>query len=231
MHPELVLISNLYNVDKQQDALRHEHEALVAAVTAGQKRLSEAKAALVTAEAELAAARSADRANTVELDGYLQKRDNTRRLIDGGTASNYDAAVKQLENCVRIVDELETKALELMERLDKATTAARYAREDAERAEELLTAARAALSQRDAPLRAELTAVLSDREGHWAALPPDLRSPYQDLRRRKRPVLVNTNNGCCASCFVKVPQQRIIETQLKRGIFTCPGCSGWLLPG
>lgn len=230
MHPDLVLISNLYGVDRRQDSLRHEHELLVGAVQRAQKEAVEARAALATAEAALKTVQDADRANGRELDAYVQKRDNTRRLIESGGAPNYEAAQKQLESCARIVDELETRQIELMEQADAAAAGLAQARDRVARAETELGASRAALSARDAPIRAELTAVLAEREVHQAALPAELRAPYQELRRKKRPVLVNVADGSCSSCHVKIPPQRVIETQLKKALHACPGCHGWLLP-
>lgn len=231
MHPDLVAISNLYAVDKTQDHLRHEHEQLVSTVQHEQKALADNKAAKESADAELAAAQKADRENTRELEGYIQKRDNTKRLMDSGASPNYEASLKQYEACAHIVDDLETKSLELMDRVESAQKAAAAAAASLVKTEKALADARAALGARDAPIRTELTAVLADREPLFKLLQPDVKPQYMELRRKKRPVLVNTVEGTCSTCHTRVPQQRIIEVQLDRALHTCPGCGGFLLPG
>lgn len=230
MYPDLVLVSNLYAVDRKQDRLRHEHEQLVGAVQRAQKEVADTTARCVAAAAALGKAKDGDRANARELDGYVQKRDTTKKLLDSGAAPNYEAAVKQYDSCVRIVDELETKALEWMDAVEAANAEDRAAKEALAKAEAGLKEARAALGARDAPIRKELTELLAEREGHAAALPAELRTPYQELRRKKRPVLVNVVEGSCSSCQQRVPPQRLIETQLNKALHTCPGCGGYLLP-
>ena len=89
--------------------------------------------------------------------------------------------------------------------------------------------AQAALSQRDAALRAEAAVVLKQREAAYAELPMDYRTPDGE-RRRKKPALVNVIEGDCAVCHMRVPPQRLVEVQLGRVVHTCPGSSGYPLP-
>ncbi len=231
MHPDLVAISNLWQADVRVDTLRAEHEHLVAAVTGAIQAHKDAIAARDAAKAALDAAKAEERVNNRELDSYAQKRDATKRMIDDGSAPNYAAAERQLANCIALVDELETKGLELLDRVDATTRALAEAEKvlvDAVAAER---AARQALAARDAPLRVELTAALQAREGAWAELPFDYQTPYSELRRRKRVALVNVEEGTCTVCHMRVAPQKLNEVMMKKAVHTCVGCGGYLLPG
>jgi predicted nucleic acid-binding Zn-ribbon protein len=212
------------------DRLRAEHEALSAAVGAATKAAEVGKVELAAAGEAKEAVRKEERASARNLDEYAQKRDATRQMIDTGTAQDYDAAQRQLENCLRLVDELETKGLELLDRLDAAEAAQQRASRTLAEAEAVLVEARARLAARDTPIRAELAQALQDREAAWGAVRPEHRGPYNDLRRRKRRALVNTLDGNCAQCAMRIPPQRIVEVQLDRAVHTCPGCQGFVLP-
>lgn len=230
MHPDLVAISNLWSADHAVDTLKAEHEALTLAVQRAQAAVTEAEAAAAATEAALAEVRKAERVNQRSLDDYAQKRDTTRRMIDEGTAPDYAAAERQLARCLEIVDQLETTGLELLERVDALDAELRAHREAGRRRTTELEDARAALRARDAALRAEMAEALARRGPAAEALPAELRAPYAELRRKKRRVVVNTEEGICVACRAHVGAQRIAEVALGRALHACPGCGGFLLP-
>jgi predicted nucleic acid-binding Zn-ribbon protein len=231
LHPDLVAISNLWQADVQVDTLRAEHEHLVSVATAAIKAHKDAVAARDAAKAALEATKTEDRANNRELDSYVQKRDTTKRMIDEGTAPDYAAAERQLARCRELVDDLETKGLELLDRLEAATKTLAEAEKARVKAEDDEREARKALGARDASLRVELTAALKVREAAWAELPPDYHVPYTALRQKKRIALVNVVEGSCSVCHMRVAPQKANEVQMKRAVHTCVGCGGYLLPG
>lgn len=230
MHADLVALSNVWQVDVVQDALRAEHEGLVAAVKAAQTALAAATADVAATRAAADAAHSALRATNRELDEYGQKRDTTRKMIDSGAAPNYEAAERQLAKCLEIIDGLETVALEQIEAEETTAGAASAAVKVEAEAKRTLEAARVALGARDAPIRTELKAALEKRGDAWALLPTDLHAPYSELRRRKRRVLVNTVDGVCQGCQMTVGANRVNEVALGKALHVCPGCHGYVLP-
>ncbi len=230
MHPDLVAISNIWQPDSTMDALRAEHEALTAAVKRALEAKASAEAAHIAAVATADKVKVEQRANGRELEEYVQKRRATQRMIDEGTAPDYAAAERQLAKCGEIVDQLETAALELMERDDHARITLAAAVESVATTTKALAEARAALAGRDGPIRAELTALLPKRDEALALLHIDLRAPYAELRRKKKRALVNTVDGVCQSCQMRVPANKVNEVALGKALHVCPGCSGWLLP-
>lgn len=230
MHPDLVAISNLWQIDHRNDQLRAEHEGLASAVRAADTALKAAEARLAELDARRDANTQTARRNDRELADYADKRDRTRKMIETGTAPDYAAAERQLAQVLEIVDRLETAALELMEGAEAMATERLVAAREVEDARRALTAAREALGARDAPIRSELTELIAARPPVADALPHEYRAAYAQLRQRKRPALVNTKDNMCQGCQTKIPAQRCVETALARAVHTCPGCQGWLLP-
>lgn len=231
MHPDLVAISNVWQADVRSDTLRAEHERLVSTTTGAIAAHKQAVAARDAAKNALAALKDKERANNRELDSYSQKRDTTKRMIDEGTAPDYAAAERQLANCLAKVDELETIGLELLDAIDAANAALKAAEAERAKAEAAEKDARAALAARDGGLRAELSAALAEREARWKELHHEYHPAYTEQRRRKRIALVNVVEGVCTACQMRVAPQKIVETQLGKGVHTCAGCGGWILPG
>lgn len=230
MHADLVAISNLWQLDQANDRLRAEHDGLTGAVRAADTAHKAAEVALEEAESRLSALQQRTRKNDRELADYAEKRDKTRAMIDGGVAPDYDAATRQLAQCLEIVDRLETTALELMEGSEAAAKAEVAAEKACEAATALLASTRESLAARDAGIRLELTGIIAAREPVAVLVPTELRAQYAQQRQKKKSALVNTQENICQSCQTKVPAQRVLETALARAIHTCPGCGGWLLP-
>jgi predicted nucleic acid-binding Zn-ribbon protein len=230
LHPDLVAISNVWQRDAVNDQLRAEHEGLSSAVAAATRELTAATAAATAAAAALEAAKKDERANSRSLDEYGQKRDSTRKMIDGGTTPDYAASTRQLEKILVIIDELETKGLELLDVLEGSERTLKTTLKAQGEAEKVLADAKAALAARDGAIRTELAALTKPRAAAWAELPADYHAPYQELRRRKRRALVNTVDGVCTQCSMRVPAQKVNEIQLGRAVHTCPGCQAYVLP-
>ncbi len=230
MHPDLVAISNLWQIDHRNDVLRAEHEGLSLAVRTADAAQRAAEARLVELDAQRDTNVAATRKNDRELADYAEKRDRTRKMIETGTAPDYAAAERQLAQVLDIVDRLETTALEHMEVAESLVSARLVATRELDDARRALVEARAALAARDADIRAELTALIAKRPPFFDALPHEHRGGYAQLRQRKRPALVNTKDNMCQVCQTKIPAQRCVETALARAVHTCPGCLGWLLP-
>lgn len=230
MHADLVAISNLWQLDHRNDELRAEHEGLSTAARAAVAALAAAEALVASTTTEREELLGRARRNDRELADYAEKRDRTRRMIDEGTAPDYAAAERQLKQVLEIVDRLETASLEFMEQIEAADKALATCRAAVEACKATSAAARLALQGRDAPIRAELTEVMKQREPVAAVLPAEYRGAYAQLRQKKRAALVNTKENMCQSCQTRIPAQRVVETAMGTAVHTCPGCGGWLLP-
>ena len=230
MHADLVAISNLWHIDSANDRLRAEHEALTSAVRSADAGLKEAEAAATAAVAQQESVRQSTRKNDRELADYVERRDRTRAMIEGGSAPDYEAAERQLAQSLEIIDRLETVALDLMEATEAADRAIAETRRTVSLSQVALSTGREALAARDAAIRSELTVLIAERLPVASLLPIEFRAQYAQQRQRKKAALVNTEGNVCRTCQTIIPAQRVLETAIFRAVHACPGCGGWLLP-
>lgn len=230
MHPELVAISNLWQADVAVDRLRAELDQLVAAEKSANEAVASLEATQAKKRAELEELRKQERALSRELDSYTERRNRTRAMLDNGTAPDYAAAERQLNQCNTIIDDLENRGLTLLDGLEGLDAELKALAYDLVRANNKRAEVAAARAARQGPAQAELTEAQAHREHVAAELPNHWRSPYAELRRKRRPALVNMDGETCSVCFTRVPPQRIVEVRMGRAVHVCPGCQGFILP-
>ncbi len=230
MHPDLVAISNLWQADVTIDRLKAEIEGLIRGETRGAQRVEEATAAATTTKTTQLDVRKKVLANEQDLNSFTQVRDRTRAMLSDGSAPNYAAAERQLVAAAARIDTLETEGLELLEALDVAVAAQKAAEAEKVAALAALAAAREARASREAAARSELVDATGAQLDVAKLLPHDLRAPYAELRRKRRPALVNVAEGVCVSCQTLVPPHRSNEVKMSRALHSCAGCGGYLLP-
>ena len=230
MHPDLALISDVWGHDRQLDQHRAEIERLAADLARADREVTSLDQRLNEARPRLAAMRDQERVKNRELEQYQEQRDRTRRLIDTGATPNYAASEKQLQQTNAIIDRLETELLDLMDQREGAERALRLLERDHAAATQAKTAAAEAKAAREPELRAGIAALLPKREAAWREVPTDFRSPYEELRRKRRPALVNIEEGVCQGCQMRITPQWSIDVRMGRAVHQCPGCQGFLLP-
>lgn len=230
MHPDLVLISNVWSCDSTIDRLKAEYEALVNANTSTASNLATLEKKLAENTTLLETLRGEERKKTRELEDYQQRKASTQRMLDTGSSPNYAASERQLAQTIEIIDGLETSLLELMEKREAAEKEQKALSKERIQATEAREKAQKAKVDREPSLRAEMAEVLPRREAAWKVMGNDYRGNYEELRRKKRQALVNVVEDLCQSCSMVVPPQWIVETRMLRAVHTCPGCHGFLLP-
>jgi len=230
MHPDLVLISNLWSCDSTIDRLKAEYEALVSASNTTAAALAELEKKLTENTQLLDTLKTRERSCTRELEENQQRRQTTQRMIDTGSTPNYAASERQLAQTAAIIDRLETQLLELMDEKESAEKERKALEKERQQAQINREKAVKAKAEREPKLRAEMTEVIAKKEVASQEMPFTYRGHYQELRRKKRAALVNVEGEICQSCHMIVPAQRVVETRMARAVHTCPGCLGYLLP-
>ncbi len=230
MHPDLILISDVWGHDAHIDQLRAEFDGLVSALARADQALTAVNQKVDELRPRIDVLRAQEKVKTRELESYQEQRDRTRRLIDSGASPNYAASEKQLQQVSGIIDRLENESLELMDAREGLERSHKILLREQAAAQETKAAAQAAKSEREPILRADMAATLPKREAAWKLMPLDWRSHYEELRRKKRPALVNVEEGICQRCQMRVAPQWVIEVRMMRAVHTCPGCQGFLLP-
>ncbi len=229
MREELVRISNLYQADQDLDRA-------VAAIAAVHAAESDARAALRAAcdrrDAQgtaLATLHEQETANAREITVWTAARASTQRALDAG-AGDWQTNERQLAAAAARIGALEDQGLQLLEAIEAGELAAQKAAREVTAAEAGHAASAQVRASTLPALEAARDAARGRRDVAAAELPSEYREPYADVRRRRRPALVNVFEGVCSSCSLRVPAMRVAEALDGRAVHTCPGCGGWILP-
>jgi predicted nucleic acid-binding Zn-ribbon protein len=229
MHDDLVLISNLYQADVAADRARAALAGLEKAEADANAERDACTRELAAQHASFAALQDQARVNEQDLARWTETRATTQRRLDTGPP-DWVTAERQLSAAVARIDTLETEGLALLDAIDAAQAAVTRAQRALQAAEATLTDRSHARTAQSPALEAARDAALARRAEAAEALPLAYRGTYADLRRRRKPALVNVVDGQCSACAMRVPPQRMVETQTDAAVHTCPGCTAYLLP-
>lgn len=188
--------------------------------------LQKVQGAAADARAALDRNRADERAEQRHLEELRASRASALRVLTTGVG-NPEAAQRQLERCDALIDQVETRMLEILELQDALVADVHRATESLDRAE---TAGRTADDTVPRAV-AELDAAVADLDGQRPALldalPRDVRARYESFRGRGRHAVAHVRNGACEECRMEVQSQHMAD--LKRGrMEPCHGCHRWL---
>lgn len=228
MHEQALKLDSLWRADQARDLLLRERAALADAIVRQSAALEAQQQQLAQAEATLAAVKDEERAVQRKLDTYVRHRDRARELIETGRAPDYHAAAAQLEQCARVVDEEETKLLELFERLEAATAARDGARGGLALIQGRLAEAQARQAARAEGLAAELQAATAHRDAQRDGIEREHMARYDELRRRGTSPIAPVRDGACTGCSMRVPSLELAEHRRGIALRTCRSCGRFL---
>ncbi len=228
MHDDLQAILTLWENDRAALLAEERLSALDAAIQAATTRLAELAADRAALEARRTALNTEDRDLQRRLSDVITRRQRTQALIDAGKATDFLVATRQVEAMAGQQDELETRALEIMEELE--TLAARET--ELQRSTTLAEARhREALADRDAQSpghRDELARLAQAREPLWTRLLREDQNRYRNLRARGQIPVSRMVDSTCSACRRAVPPQTIQEIRRAIKVHCCLGCYRWL---
>lgn len=169
-------------------------------------------------EAEDHASLIEDRATVVE-----------RSMYDGSVTDPRELESLQVELAQLRTnqDDLETKALELMEQADPIEMDLDSIRAEVGVIEDELTEIAASIAVAEAEIDAELDAVAAERANTDQAIAPDLLGLYESLRGRPGGVVVARMEGRrCGGCHLEIPsaQAEAIRGATDPADMACPEC-------
>ncbi len=230
MHPDLARVGRLAELDAELERLGKELAVARNAVAETERVEKEAMAHRDRLQAELLAASAEERALQRQLDDYRAKQQSAMRILETG-AGNPDAAERQLAQCSAILDDIETKLLEMFERQDGLRASLNAAETELAKAgaERMRVATETPVTL--ARLEAEEHATQPKRTSIADELSLEVRQRYDMLRAGKKKVAVaRLVDGSCTGCQMTVPAQHISD--LRRGLMEpCRGCGRFLLIG
>ena len=230
MHADLEAVVRLWDNVHLAQRLQAERGSCVDARKQTLDDKQRTASALEAARVALDVVRTEERRVMRKLDAYRKRVTTTRTMIDAGKAPDYRLAEQQLRACLQIVDELETEALELMERRDDAEQVFEQAQSRYDRA--LAAAKLAMVRERDRipAIDRELEDLDLARPALREGLAREHRAPFKTLLARKRSAIATLKSGACSLCNYGAPSQVVNEIEGHSRVHTCRNCGRFLLP-
>ena len=169
------------------------------------------------------------------LEGEMREQEALLKRLNEQTfqiisVKAHDALRHELEHAGTASSELETRALELMERIDGART--ELADEEGRLAEHEVRAPEqlAELAERERKLSQERTQLLERRLKECDGIPRDVLSRYDLIAAKRSPAILVLRGSACPTCQMAVPAQRAIEIRRGDLFYTCASCRRILIP-
>ncbi len=142
----------------------------------------------------------------------------------------YAALQHEIEHASEASSEFETRALELMEAIDRGRGEVAAAEDRLRRAEEETPAQLDELTQRERRRVAERETLVERRQKSCQCLDSRLLAHYERVAVKRRPAVGVFETEVCPVCGVAVPTQRASEIKSARAVHACSSCHRLLVP-
>lgn len=195
----------------------------------------EARARTKLADDEQAVAAAKDAVNAgeielkkLELDAETRKTTIARlknQQFETRKNDEYQALANEIVRYEKEVDELETKELELMERIDQARGGLKAAQVQLAQTQKLIDEDLNSIRQRHETKQAEQTELTARRQEQAKAVPEEILPLYERLMKSKNGLaLARMNEGKCEGCHMKLIASTVVAVQTDKEVTRCEDC-------
>jgi predicted nucleic acid-binding Zn-ribbon protein len=137
----------------------------------------------------------------------------------------YKALNNEIENCKKVIVQIEDQELELMEQAEAVQKQVVAAQQVAADAKKLVDGKIVELDTRERNLRAELASLESNRADLANAVDDEARGKYERLLKNKGSnVVVGISRHSCGGCHMKLSRGTVVACQAQQEIVTCSNC-------
>ena len=226
----LTQLLELQRLDDQLVESQTEHEG----IPARRERIAEERSA---AEERLSAAKQAledGQLGMRQVESALQDRETLLEKLEGQqfqVKSNdaYTALLHEMAQAREAISDHETKILEHMEAIERATASLEAAAQEAESVRSRHTEEEREIETRQGELTSEIERFRELRTQAGQGVERELLSHYERVASGRRPAVVSITDERCSGCRVRIPPQSFIEILRGEAIVTCDNCSRILL--
>ena len=230
MHPDLVLISDLWQLDHQVDEVRKRAAALKDVVSELDDQIADNSRVMEDTAKALDATIKDEAGVQRDLDRYIVRRDRAAKLLEGGEVVDFETVQKQLDQCREYVDRLEGEVLECMERKENLIETGSVLETNGEELKDQKGQAYERWVVEGRQIRTEIDEVWPRRQELFGELNSELRQRYEGFRQRGMVPVATLGEVVCLECNVVVQDQIRIEVNTGRRVHGCRGCGRWLMP-
>jgi len=224
MHPDTEALIALSQCDAAVEALEGEYRKLVKAIRDSEHQLTEAQKSHDKTLDELSRLRDEEKKHNRKYESYLKRVANTKKLIEDGTAGDYDTALSQLALCKEIVDQEETSLLELFDKIEQCSKECDSAATLKAHRELQVSNRQTTLDDRMPTLRAEVNKARVTRDNAKESVPAHHLSRYETIKKKGLTAVSPIQNGACSLCNMKVTSVTLAEHRRGSVVHSCKSC-------
>lgn len=226
MLPEIRALLILQDRDRRLLALAKDLEKLPQDEARARAKLAGDEAALKSAHDSLVECEL--QLKRLELDAETRKTTIQRLKIQQfETRKNeeYQALGHEITRYGKELDDLETRELELMEKMDELRAKQAEAKQAKERTETLVAEDLATISTRRQRMEQEKAELIEERKRLAAEAPEALMPLYERLMKTKAGMaLAPLDEGKCGGCHMKLIASTVVGVQTGREVTRCEDC-------
>jgi uncharacterized protein len=233
MHPDVQSLLAVQREDLEIYALEERLAALAPRLAALEKERLRSAQELERAVKSVASEESRHREAQHRTDANRQLVERSQRAYESVTSPREaNAAMTQLEQTKRMVDDSEREATQIQGRINEM----RHHIADLEAAladvEHRQTDARSALEKERAEIESQITADRAKRDRTAQSVPRSMLAKYDKVRSRRRAETVFPLRGTsCSACDTAIPTQRRAAMAATGSLEMCEGCGALLYAG
>ncbi len=233
MHPDVQSLLAVQVDDIEIYALEDRLASLQPRLASLEKERGKVGGQLDRARTNITTEESRHREAQLRVDANKALVERSQRAYESVTSpKEANAAIVQLEQTKRMVDEAERDASQIQGRINEM----RHHVADLERTladvETRQAATREELEAERTSIEAEIATARAKRDGTARAVPPAMLSKYDRVRMRKRTESVFPLRGpSCSACDTAIPTQRRAAMAATGSLEMCEGCGVLLYAG
>lgn len=233
MHPDVQHLLAVQIDDLELYNLEDELASLAPRIAALEKERGKVAGQLDRARANIVAEESRQREAQLRVDSNKALVDRSQRAYESVTSpKEANAAIIQLEQTKRMVDDSERDALQIQGRINELRHHVADLEASLADVEDRQAATRAELDGERKAIESKVVTAQAKRDETAKAVPPAMLSKYERVRVRKRSESVFPLRGpSCSACDTAIPTQRRAAMAATGALEMCEGCGVLLYAG
>jgi predicted nucleic acid-binding Zn-ribbon protein len=144
-------------------------------------------------------------------------------------AQAYEALQHEINAAHEAGSEFETRALEVMEAIDRARSQIEAAEQSFSDLEKLAPRELQEIGERQLGFETQRAELLARREAESAGIGQELLGRYERIAAKHKPAVIALPGNSCPHCQMAVPAQRVSEVKRCAAVYGCDSCQRLLV--
>ena len=218
-----IVDDKLARVDAELVEIPKQRSAVAAGIQQAKDAIAAAKDLLESEELEERRLESEMR----EQEALLARLTSQGALVSSTQA--YQALQHEIDAATLAGSGFETRALELMEKIDQAKAQLAEAEESFVTREQAAPAQLESIAKRQQSVESKRSELLARREKECLGIDRELITRYERVALRHKPAVIILSGKACPHCQMAVPAQRVAEVKRCELVYSCDSCQRLLV--